>query len=264
VTDTVRSRDGTTIAFDRSGDGPRLILVSGAMGHRFHAVELASQLATTFTVFAYDRRGRGDSGDTQPYGVEREIEDLDAVIGAAGGSAFVYGHSSGAVLALRAAAAGLNVPKLALHEPPFIVDDSRLPVRDDLVEHLDELIAASKPGDAVAFFMTDSVGMPAEALVGMRQNPSWARMEAVAHTLPYDTRIMAGTCRGDPAPLQQWASVATPTLIIDGGATFPFMHASADALAAVLPNAERATLEGQDHGPAPEVLAPVLVQFFGR
>jgi pimeloyl-ACP methyl ester carboxylesterase len=264
VTDTVRSRDGTTIAFDRSGDGPPLILVSGAMGTKAHAVELASQLATTFTVFAYDRRGRGDSGDTQPYAVEREIEDLDAAIGAAGGSAFVYGHSSGAVLALRAAAAGLNIPKLALHEPPFIVDDSRPPVPDDLVEHLDELIAAGKPGDAVAYFMTDSVGVPAEALDGMRQNPSWARMEAVAHTLSYDSRIMADTTRGDPAPLQQWAAVTTPTLIIDGTETFPFMHPSADALAAVLTNAERATLGGQDHGPEPEVLVPVLVEFFGR
>jgi pimeloyl-ACP methyl ester carboxylesterase len=264
MTDTVRSRDGTTIAFDRSGDGPPLILVSGAMGHRLHAVELASQLAATFTVFAYDRRGRGDSGDTQPYAVEREIEDLDAVIGAAGGSAFVYGHSSGAVLALRAAAAGLNIPKLALHEPPFIVDDSRPLVPDDFLGHLEALIAAGMPGDAVAYFMTDSVGMPAEAVPALRQNPSWARMEAVARTLVYDTRIMADTTRGDPAPLKQWASVTTPTLIIDGTATFPFMHPSADALAAVLPNAERATLGGQDHGPEPEVLVPVLVEYFCR
>ena len=264
MTDTVRSRDGTTIAFDRSGDGPPLILVSGAMGTRFHAAELAAQLAPTFTVFAYDRRGRGDSGDTLPYAVQREIEDLDAVIGAAGGSAFVYGHSSGAVLSLRAAAAGLDIPKLALHEPPFIVDDSRPPVPDELVGNLDELIAAGKPGDAVAYFMTDSVGMPAEAIPAMRQNPSWTRMEAVAPTLAYDSRIMADTTRGDPSPLQRWASVTTPTLILDGTETFPFMHASADALAAVLPNAERATLEGQDHGPAPEVLVPVLVGFFDR
>jgi pimeloyl-ACP methyl ester carboxylesterase len=264
VTETVRSSDGTTIAFDRSGEGPPLILVSGAMGTRFHAADLAAGLAPTFTVFAYDRRGRGDSGDTQPYAVEREIDDLDAVIGVAGGSAFVYGHSSGAVLSLRAAAAGLAIPKLALHEPPFIIDDSRAPVADDLVDNHDALIAAGKPDDAVAYFLTDSVGMPAEAIPGMRQNPSWARMMAVAPTLAYDSRIMADTTRGDPAPLQQWASVRTPTLIIDGTETFAFMHPSADALAAVLPNAERATLEGQDHGPEPKVLAPVLVEFFGR
>src|SRR6478752_4591282 len=174
MTDTVPSGDGTTIAYDRSGDGPPLILVSGAMGTRAHAADLAVQLATTFTVFAYDRRGRGDSGDTQPYAVEREIEDLHAVIGAAGGSAFIYGHSSGAVLSLRAAAAGLAIPKLALHEPPVIVDDSRPPVADDLVDNLDALIAAGKPDDAVAYFLTDSVGMPAQAIPAMRQNPSWA------------------------------------------------------------------------------------------
>jgi pimeloyl-ACP methyl ester carboxylesterase len=264
VTETVRSKDDTIIAFDRSGAGPALILVGGAMGTRFHAVELASQLARTFAVISYDRRGRGDSGDTQPYAVEREIEDLEAVIRAAGGSAFVYGHSSGAVLSLRAAAAGLDIPKLALHEPPFIVEDSRPPVPDDLVERLDELIEAGKRGEAVAAFMTDSVGMPAEAIPAMRENPSWARMEAVANTLSYDSRIMADTLRGDPSPLQRWASVTTPTLILDGTETFPFLHASADALAAALPNAERGTLAGQDHGPAPEVLVPVLVEFFGR
>jgi pimeloyl-ACP methyl ester carboxylesterase len=264
VTETVRSSDGTPIAFDRSGDGPPLILVGGAMGYRAHAVPLVSQLAPSFTVFNYDRRGRGDSGDTQPYAVEREIEDLDAIIGAAGGSAFVYGHSSGAVLSLRAAAAGLAIPKLALHEPPFIIDDSRAPVADDFLENLDELLSAGKRDDAVAYFMTDSVGMPPEAIPALRQNPSWARMTAVAPTLAYDSRIMADTTRGDPAPLERWASVTTPTLIIDGTDTFPFMHPSADALAAVLPNAERATLEGQDHGPEPEVLGPVLVEFFGR
>jgi pimeloyl-ACP methyl ester carboxylesterase len=263
MTDTVPSGDGTTIAYDRSGDGPPLILVSGAMGTRAHAADLAVQLATTFTVFAYDRRGRGDSGDTQPYAVEREIEDLHAVIGAAGGSAFVYGHSSGAVLSLRAAAAGLAIPKLALHEPPVIVDDSRPPIADEFLEHLDELIAAGRRDEAVAFFMTDSVGMPAEAIPAMRQNASWGRMTAVAQTLAYDSRVMADTTRGDPAPLKEWAPVTIPVLVIDGTETFPFLHASADALAAVLPNAERATLEGQDHGPAPEVLAPVLVEFFG-
>ena len=168
------------------------------------------------------------------------------------------------MLALRAAAAGLDIPRLALHEPPFIIDDSRPPVLDDFGEHLDELIAAGQPDEAVAYFMTDSVGMPAEVVAGMRQGPAWARMVALAPTLAYDTRIMADTTRGDPAPLRQWASVATPTLIIDGTATFPFLHASADALAAVLPNAERATLEGQDHGPAPEVPAPVLVERFRR
>jgi pimeloyl-ACP methyl ester carboxylesterase len=264
MTDTVRSNDGTAIAYDRWGDGPPLILVAGAMSQKVDAVELASHLASTFTVFAYDRRGRGDSGDTQPYAVEREIEDLGAVIAAAGGSAFVFGHSSGAVLGLRAAAAGLAILKLAMYEPPFIVDDSHAPQPDDYVEHHDELIAAGKPGDAVAYFFTDSVGLPAEAVAHMRQDPSWAGMEAVGHTLRYDGRIMADTMRGDPAPLQQWALVRTPTLVIDGSETFSFMHPSADAIAGVLPNGERATLAGQDHGPTSEALVPVLVDFFGR
>jgi pimeloyl-ACP methyl ester carboxylesterase len=264
MTDTVTSNDGTAIAYDRSGDGPPLVVVNGAMSQKADVAELASQLVTTFTVFAYDRRGRGDSGDTHPYAVEREIEDLDAVIGAAGGSAFVFGHSSGAVLALRAAAAGLGIPKLVMYEPPFIVDDSHAPVPDDYAQHLEDLIAAGKPGDAVAYFFTDSVGIPAEAVVHMREDPSWVGMQSVGHTLSYDGRIMADTMRGDPAPLQQWASVTTPTLVLDGSETFPFMHPSADAIAAVLPNAERQTLEGQDHGAKPEVLAPALVEFFGR
>jgi pimeloyl-ACP methyl ester carboxylesterase len=264
MTDTVRSNDGTTIAYDRTGEGPPLILIAGAMSQRADAAEFAAQIASAHTVFAYDRRGRGDSGDTQPYAVEREIEDLDAVIGAAGGSAFVFGHSSGAVLGLRAAAAGAAITKLAMYEPPFIVDDSHAPQPDDYVEHLDELIAAGKPGDAVAYFLTDSVGIPAEAVAHMRGDPSWEGMAAVGHTLPYDGRIMADTMRGDPAPLQQWAAVTTPTLILDGSETFPFMHPSADAIAAVLTNAERATLEGQDHGPKSEVLAPALIEYFGR
>jgi pimeloyl-ACP methyl ester carboxylesterase len=264
MSDAVRSNDGTTIAYDRTGEGPSLVLVAGAMSQRADAAELASLAAKSFTVFAYDRRGRGDSGDTKPYAVEREIEDLDAVIGAAGGSAFVFGHSSGAVLGLRAVAAGSDIAKLVMYEAPFIVDDSHAPQPADYVEHLDELIAAGKPGDAVAYFFTDSVGIPAEAVAHMREDPSWEGMASVGHTLPYDGRIMADTMLGDPAPLQQWASVTTPTLVLDGSETFPFMHPSADAIAAVLPNAERQTLEGQDHGPKSEVLVPVLVEFFGR
>jgi pimeloyl-ACP methyl ester carboxylesterase len=264
MTDTVRSSDGTAIAFDRSGDGPVVILVAGAMSTRSDAVELASLLAGSLTVIAYDRRGRGDSGDTLPYAVEREIEDIEALIVAVGGSASLFGHSSGAVLALRAAATGLDIPRLAMYEPPFIVDDSHAPQPEDYVEHLDELLAAGRRGDAVAYFMTDSVGMPAEAVAEMRKNPWWAGMEAVGPTLPYDGRIMADTMRGDPAPLRQWASVAAPALVMDGGASYPFMHAAADAIAAVLPNSERQTLAGQDHGPASEILAPVLIEFFAR
>ena len=262
--ETVRSRDGTTIAYDRSGSGPALVLVSGAMGTRADATDIASHLASVFTVIAYDRRGRADSGDTQPYAVEREIEDIEALIAHAGGSARVYGHSSGAVLALRAAAAGLAIPRLALYEPPFIVDDSRPPQPDDDVERLEAFVAAGRPGDGVAYFLTDSVGMPAEVVGHIRQGPGWPGMEAVAHTLPYDARIMADTMGGDPAPLRQWATVTTPTIVIDGSKSPPMFKSGADAIAVVLPYAERTTLADQDHGPAAAILAPVLIEFLGR
>ena len=264
MTDTVRSADGTAIAFDRSGAGPALIVVGGALSERSAAADIASRLAPSFTVFAFDRRGRGDSGDNEPYAVEREIEDIAALIEQAGGSAFVFGHSSGAVLSLRAAAAGLAIPRLALYEPPFIVDHSRPLQPDDYVEHLDGLLAAGRREDAVEYFMTASVGMPPQVVDGMRKDPSWSGLVARAHTIPYDGRVMADTMSGSPAPLRQWASVSTPTLIVDGGASHPFMHASADAIAAVLPDAERQTLAGQAHGAAPDVLAPVLIEFFLR
>ena len=264
MTDTVRSADGTTIAFEQAGAGPALIVVAGALSDRAAGVALAGHLASTFTAIPFDRRGRGDSGDTQPYAVEREIEDIAALIEHAGGSAFVFGHSSGAVLSLRAAAAGLAIPRLALYEPPFFVDDSRPLEPPDYIEHLDELLAAGRREDAVEYFMTASVGVPPEVVDGMRQDPSWSGLVALAHTIPYDRQVLADTLSGSPAPLRQWASVSTPTLIMDGGASFPFLHASADAIAAVLPHAERRTLPGQGHGAAPDVLAPVLVDFFLR
>ena len=183
---TVTSKDGTTIAFDRSGEGPALILVGGALQHRAidpSTVQLASLLAPSFTVYHYDRRGRGDSGDTVPYAVEREIEDIDALIQEAGGSAFVFGMSSGAVLALDAAAGGLAITKLALYEPPMVVDDSRPPVPKDYVARLTELASSGRPGDAIEVFMTEGVGLPAEAVAPMRGAPFWPAFEAVAHTL---------------------------------------------------------------------------------
>ena len=259
---TVHSKDGTAIAFDRSGGGPALILVGGALSTRAAAADVTGHLDGTFTVIAYDRRGRGDSGDTLPYAVEREIEDIAALLQAAGGSSFVFGHSSGAVLALRAAAAGLPIPRLALYEPPFIVDDSRPPVPRDFVAHLDALIAAGRRGDAVAYFMTVATTIPDVALAEMRRGPWWAGLEALAHTLACDGRVMGDTMAGDPAPLGRWASMAVPTLVLDGGVSPPFMRRSARMLAAMLPNAGHRTLDGQDHGPASAILAPVLVAFF--
>ncbi|HEX8036597.1 MAG TPA: alpha/beta hydrolase [Ktedonobacterales bacterium] len=261
--DTVQSKDGTTIAFDRSGQGPALILVSGALGTRAVAASLVASLAPHFTVFAYDRRGRDDSGDTPPYAVEREVEDINALITEAGGSAFVFGHSSGAVLALEAARLlPSRITKLAMYEPPFIIDDSRPPLPRDYVARLNELIAAGRRGEAVEYFMTSAVGVPAEVVTDMRSTPFWATLEAVAHTLPYDGTIMGDTMDGDPRPLRQWASVAVPTLVMDGGMSPAFMHHGAEELVSVLPNGQHRRLIGQDHGPADEVLVPVLVAFF--
>lgn len=259
----VTSKDGTTIAFDRSGEGPSLVLVGGALADRSAAAQLAAQLAPHFTVIAYDRRGRGDSGDTAPYAVEREVEDIEALIVAAGGHAFLLGHSSGAVLALESARTLPDrIGKLALYEPPFIVDDSRPLLPDDYVTHLLDLVSAGRRGDAVEFFLTTAVGVPTEVVAGMRQEPFWSWMEAVAHTLSYDGTVMGETMGGSPAPLKRWSSIAAPTLVMDGGASPDWQRHAVRALVDVLPDARQRTLEGQDHGPDSEVLAPVLVEFF--
>lgn len=262
---TVTSHDGTTIAFDRSGEGPALIFVSGAFHHRHIDPSMPQPAAPPtprFTMYSYDRRGRGESGDTAPYAVEREVEDIEALIDAAGGSAFVFGHSSGAVLALMAAARGLAIRKLALYEPPFVIDDSRPPLPADYVAHLNGLIAAGRRGDAVEYFMTAAVGMPAEAVAPMRNTPMMPALEAVAHTLPYDGAIMGDTQSGSTAPLKRWSSLELPTLVMDGGASPAWQRDAVQALVDVLPHAQRRTLEGQTHGVAPEVLAPVFEDFF--
>jgi len=253
----VTSKDGATIAFDRLGDGPPVILVCGGSTDRSANAPLAALLARHFTVFNYDRRGRGDSGDTAPYAVEREVEDIDALIAAAGGSASVYGTSSGAALALEAAASGLPITKLALWEPPFILDESRRPP-DDTAKIYNELVAAGRRGDAVEYFMAKVVGLPPEFVAQARNAPWWPAQEALAHTLAYDATIM-----GDYSlPVERSAVVKAPTLVIAGGADFPWMRDTAKALASVIPGAQIRTLEGQGHNVDPAVLAPALVEFF--
>lgn len=259
---TVTSNDGTTIAFDRSGTGPAVILVGGALSERSAGIPLATRLAPHFTVFAYDRRGRGDSGDTQPYAVEREIEDIAALIQQAGGSAFIFGMSSGAALALEAANRGLAITKLALYEPPFIVDDARKPIPSDYVPHLGALARSGRRGDAVEYFMANAVEVPADMVAQMRQSPMWPAMEALAHTLAYDGAIMGDNMSGKPLSPGQWADVTIPTLVMDGGGSPVWMHNAAQAVAAILPNARRLTLEGQTHAVNPDVLAPALKAFF--
>ena len=249
--------------FDRSGDGPALILVGGALSDRSGWTPLAKLLAPRFTVFSYDRRGRGDSEDTSPYSVEREIEDLEALIDQAGGGAFVHGQSSGAVLALEATAKlPAKVQKLSLYEPPFIIDDSRPPPPKDYAKQINDLIAADRRGDAVAFFMTDVVGTPADTVAQIRSAPTWPALEALAHTLAYDVAILGDKMAGDQLPTQQWTAVTGPTLVMDGGASPAWIRNSARALADVLPNAQHRTLEGQTHAAAPEVLAPEIARFF--
>jgi pimeloyl-ACP methyl ester carboxylesterase len=267
TTSTVTSKDGTSIAFDRYGDGAPVVLVGGAFQYRAFdppTVEIARLLSSDFAVYHYDRRGRGDSADTPPYAVEREVEDLRAVVEEAGGSASALGNSSGAVLALDACAAGVQIESLVLYEPPVITEDSRPPVPIDYVERLTGLLSEGRRADMVELFMTTVIGLPAEMVGGMRQSPMWDGFEAVAHTLIYDGLIMEGTQAGKPLPAERWAGVNALTLVLDGGASDAWVHAGADDLARVVPSSERRTLEGQTHQVAPDVLAAAVRDFLGE
>ncbi|RST15015.1 alpha/beta hydrolase [Streptomyces sp. WAC05374] len=258
----VYSADGTVIAYEAQGSGPAVVLVGGAFMTRADSGELASRLAERFTVITYDRRGRGDSGDAPIYDVQREIEDLDALIAHAGGEAMVFGMSSGAVLALEATARGSAVTRLALYEPPFITDAGRPPLPADYVAHLENLVTRGAYGDAVAYFMTAAVGMPPEAVAGMRQAPFWAAMEATARTLPYDGRVMGDTMSGRPLPADRWQSVTIPVLVGSGDAGAPHMLTGARELASLAENFSLHTFPGQEHDIDPALLAPVLTEFF--
>jgi pimeloyl-ACP methyl ester carboxylesterase len=262
--DTLISKDGTRIAYERAGVGPALMLVDGALSSRSASVNapLAELLTPHFSVCTYDRRGRGDSGDTAPYAVEREVEDIEGLIDTAGGSAFLYGISSGAVLALEAAKRlPAKVGKLAIYEPPFIVDDTRAPLPADYVERLRASVAAGRRGDAVKLFMAE-VGVPGFMVTIMSFLPMWSRLKALAHTLEYDAAVMAGTQSGNPLPRDRWVMVEVPTLLIDGGKSPASMRNGVKQLADLLPNARYTTLEGQTHIVKPGVLAPVLTDFF--
>jgi pimeloyl-ACP methyl ester carboxylesterase len=256
---TVISKDATTIAFDRAGEGPPVILVCGGLTTRAANAGLADLLSSHCTVFNYDRRGRGDSGDTPPYAVEREFEDLHAVIAEAGGSAAVFGASSGAILALEAAAHGLPITKLVLWEPPFNVDEDGVRRWREYRTRLDELLTAGRRGEAVEHFMT-MVGLPAEFVAQARNAPMWPALEAVAPTLAYDAAVMGDST----VPAERAASVTVPTLVLDGSASFAIIESAAEAVARALPNARRRTLEGQTHDYAPDVLAPVVAEHLGR
>ncbi|HEV3101595.1 MAG TPA: alpha/beta hydrolase [Candidatus Dormibacteraeota bacterium] len=258
--DRVKSKDGTPIAFDKHGQGPAVIFVDGAMSTRSGKVDLAKLLAPQFTVYGYDRRGRGDSGDTQPYAVEREIEDIDAMIDEAGGSAYLYGHSSGGCLALDATVAlGDKVKKLAMYEAPYNDDPDFQKVWREYLKNLKEALAANRRGDAAALFMA-VVGMPAAQIEGMRNAPFWAGMEALAPTLAYDH---VGVMGDVTIPTERVARVHVPTLVMSGGNGAPFMLVTAKTLNKVIPDARLRILDGQAHDVHAEALAPVLVEFFG-
>jgi pimeloyl-ACP methyl ester carboxylesterase len=262
---SVRSKDGSSIAYEKSGSGPALVIVSNALSVRSDFRRLATLLGPSFTVYNYDRRGRGDSGDTQPFAVDREIEDLAAVIERAGGSASLFGGSSGAVLALEAAnRLGAKVKGAVLFEPPFIVDDSRPPVPETLFQDIGNLVAEGRRGDAVAQFMVKGVGVPEAVVAQMRLAPMWAPMEKRAHTLPYDGALLAGLQAGKPLPTGRWTSVKARTLLLDGDQSPPFLRNATKALAGVLPGATHRTLPGRDHSAmfmAQDAFVPVLVEF---
>ncbi len=261
---SVTSKDGTKIAYDVHGKGSALILVGGALSARSGSSELAQLLAPHFKVYSYDRRGRGDSTDTRPYSVNREVEDLDALIDEAGGSAFVYGKSSGGALALEATRSlGSKVRKLAIYEVPYNNAAGAAQEWKEFSAKLEELLSANRHADAVTFFMK-FVGAPDEAIAEMKASPTWQAMVTMAPTLAYDNAVV-GEDRS--VPIKVATGIKASTLILDGGAsmkTMPFMRPTADTLATLIPGAQRRTIEGQGHDLSSQTLAPILVKFFAN
>jgi pimeloyl-ACP methyl ester carboxylesterase len=260
----VRSADGTEIAYRRRGEGPSLIFVDGAfctmtMGP---GKTLVPALADRYTTFVYDRRGRGKSGDASTYEVGREVEDLAAIIAAAGGSAYVFGHSSGAVLALEAARAGVPVAALALYEPPFVLDDTRPPVPVDLAEHLARLADAGRGRAVVRTFMDQAIRTPKVISIAMSIMPGAGRLSKIAHTVAYDATIMSAYQRGTPLPDGAFSAQRIPTLLIAGAKSPQWIQTSCEMLAASVPQAELARLARQSHMVKAAATAPAIDRFF--
>jgi pimeloyl-ACP methyl ester carboxylesterase len=259
---TVVAADGTRIAYEVTGDGPPLIIADGAMCYRASGPSrpLAAELAADFTVFVYDRRGRGDSPNAEA-SVAREVEDVEALVKEAGGTAYLFGASSGAVLALEAANAGVGATKLAMYEPVFIVDDKHVPAPESALADMRRLIAEDRRGDAVATFMK-SVDVPGFVVAMMRLFPVWKKLKGVAHTLPNDLALVDGLRQGRPLPTDRWTTATMPTLVAAGGKTPAYLQSSAAAVAEVLPNATYQVVPGQTHLVKAKALAPVLRDFF--
>ena len=265
---TVTSKDGTTIAYERTGSGPTVILVGGALSFRGFSKmeELAELLSERCTVINYDRRGRGDSTEATPFdhatALEREIEDIAALIEAEGGSASLWGWSSGGALALRAAAAGIGVQRVSVFEVPFMVDPGHNRPTRDYGERLDELVAADDRSGAVKHFMRNAIGIPAPFVALMRLMPMWKDLKATAHTLPYDWAALGQhTMYGEPLRFEEWAPVEMPALVAYGGKSPSVLQQGSKSLARVLPNAEIEELPGVSHNLKMDMLAPVLADF---
>lgn len=257
---TTISKDGTIIAYDKTGSGKPLILVDGALCYRSFGPmpKLAPLLAKHFTVYYYDRRGRGDSTDMQPYSPAKEVEDIAALVNEAGGSAYLAGLSSGAALTLLAAESGLNLAKIALYEPPYVYEKNSVQSKIDHGANLNSLLAAGKLGDAVKYFMVKMVGAPAFFGFIMQLMPMFKKLKAVAHTLPYDTAVM-----GDfTVPEERLSQIAVPALVAGGGKSPENLRAAVKSVASALPNGTLCMLDGETHNVKAEKLAPVLTEYF--
>ena len=254
MAETARSADGTRIAYERTGDGPVLILAGGALNNRHSADALVPHLVERFSVVAFDRRGRGDSSDTPPYAPAREVEDLKALIDAVGGSAMVFGHSSGAVLSLEAAADGAAITRLAVNEPPYLTGNAE--TAGATLRRIEAALDAGDRGTAVEIFIR-ATGAPFDPAI--KTQPWFGGLEAVAHTLPYDLALV-----GDSSvPVERLAKITAPTLGLYGGASPEWAAASISAVVGAIPGATQKVLKGQTHAADPAVLAPVLIDYFG-
>jgi pimeloyl-ACP methyl ester carboxylesterase len=258
-TTAVVSRDGTSIVYEKTGSGPSVILVNGALSQRIAVTKWADMLAESFTVVIYDRRGRGGSTDTEPYAVEREIEDIEALINEAGGPVYLFGSSSGAALTLLAAETlgSKKVEKIALYEPPYGSGTKEEYTAEK--NTINQMVKEGKPGDAVTFFM-EKRGTPPDQMEAMKKSPGWNGMVSIGHTLVYDFEVLGdGTFPGDVA-----RDITIPTLVMVGEKSVEFMHTTAETVQKGIRGAERKTIKGQAHVASPEVVVPVLVEFFGK
>jgi pimeloyl-ACP methyl ester carboxylesterase len=257
--ETLNSTDGTTIAYQQTGTGPSLILVVGAFCDRSSTASLTPLLAPHFTVYEYDRRGRGSSGDSDDYSVDCEVDDLAALISTAGGSALVYGHSSGAALALEAAARGIPITGLAAYEPPYTAAEDGTGRSDELLEGVRAQIGVGDRDGAAALFM-QGAGTPPEVITMLQQGPGWPRMRDLAPPLIYDLTL----CNGGVVPRERLARIGAPTVTISGGSSPDWAGRACATVAAAVPGARHVVLDGQSHAVAHDVVVPVLIDHFRR